>query len=544
MKHDTSVMYPWQNGGGKNRSDIDNTFIINAIIDNNRRLNKKTYFLFADAVKCFDNLWLQDCLVDLHELGMREREVAMIYEMNKQIKVVVDTPVGRTKEFTANHIVKQGSVCATKLCCASTGKVNLMSPQESYCLTPDINLQSVVFVDDILGGGTSNVVKGVEQNLQHLEEKKGFTFGTKKTNYMAINTGREKEEELDLKIKEGIIKKVSEYQCLGLLYHESGTIEQHLKSMTNKGISMIKDAARIGHPHHVGPMSTAVQLFLYEKVIVNSITHNLAGVTYWRKSDIESLEKVQGKLLKIILKLPDSTPYWGLLNELGLWPLEDIINYKKLMLLQNLRTSDDSRITKKLVAYQKEYKIEASWYVSVDEMGKQHAIQMENEELLENKTAWKKHIKEQIHHKVTEKSRGKINTMTKLRHQKQQSFTMQSYIQETNIWRVRDLIKVKLELLDIGKNYGKNRLCYGCKQSEETTEHIIVCKYAREFVGGECLANLDTMSDRKNLLQLYDFISTYIERRNATHLDETTNDQEAASRSPDTDTRRESRTIT
>jgi hypothetical protein len=228
-----------------------------------------------------------------------------------------------------------------------------------------------VFVDDILGGGSSSVVKGVEQNLQLLEEKKGFTFGTKKTNYMAINTGREKEEELDLKIREGSIKKVSEYLYLGILYHESGTIDSHLMSMKNKGISMLKDAARIGHPHNVGPMSTAVQLFLYEKVIVNSITHNLAGVTYWRKSDIESLEKVQGKLLKLLLKLPDSTPYWGLLNELGLWPLEDVINYKKLMLLQNLMASNDSRTTKKLIAYQKKYGIEASWYVSVDKIGKQ-----------------------------------------------------------------------------------------------------------------------------------------------------------------------------
>ena len=42
LKNDSSNMYPWQNGGGKNRSDIDNTFILNAIIDNNRRLNKHT----------------------------------------------------------------------------------------------------------------------------------------------------------------------------------------------------------------------------------------------------------------------------------------------------------------------------------------------------------------------------------------------------------------------------------------------------------------------------------------------------------------------
>ena len=59
-----------------------------------------------------------------------------------------------------------------------------------------------------------------------------------------------------------------------------------VKAMLNKGISMLKEGARIGHQHNVGEMSTAVQLFLFEKVIINSITHNLAAVNYWRKSDI------------------------------------------------------------------------------------------------------------------------------------------------------------------------------------------------------------------------------------------------------------------
>ena len=526
LKNDSSSMYPWQNGGGKNRSDIDNTLIINATIDNNRRLNKKTYFLFADAVKCFDNLWLQDCLIDLCELGMREREIAMIYQMNKKINVVIDTPVGRTEAFTANNIVKQGSVCATKLCCASTGKVNLMSPQESYSLTPNINLKSIVFVDDISGGGSPTVVKGVEENLQHLEEEKGFTFGTKKTNYMAINTGREKEVKLELKVKQGIIKKVSEYECVGVLYHESGTIENHLKAMVNKGISMLKEGARIGHQHNVGEMSTAVQLFLFEKVIINSITHNLAAVNYWRKSDIVALEKVQAKLLKILLKLPESTPYWGLLNELGIWPLEDILNYKKMMLLQNLLASDDSRMAKNLIIHQKKFEVEASWYVNVNNIGKHYVIQMENEELLNNKQAWKKHVKEQIYKNIVERSEEKIKTMTKLRHQKEQRFIMQSYIHETNIYRIRDLFKVKLELHDIGRNHGKDRLCLGCNQAEETTEHIIACKHLKESMEHDNPASLDKMSDRTNLLHLHNFISTYIERRNAQEQEESSSEDQ------------------
>ena len=122
--------------------------------------------------------------------------------------------------------------------------------------------------------------------------------------------------------------------------------------------------------------------------------------------------------------------------------------------------------------------------------------------------------------------------MIKLRHQKGQIFILQPYIQETSIWRIRDLIKVKLELLDIGKNYGNERLCCGCNQTAETTEHILACKNARELVGGEITTNLHMMSDRKNLLHLYNFLSTYIDKRNAMHrVEMTENNEEEAPRS-------------
>ena len=513
LRNDTSRMYPWQNGGGKRRSDIDNSLIINAIIDNNRRLNKKTYFIFADAVKCFDNLWLQDCLIDLCDLGMREREIALIYQLNKKIKVIVDTPVGRTEAFSADNIVKQGSVCATKLCCASTGKINLMSAQESYSLTPNINLKSIVFVDDISGGGSPNVVKGVEKNLQLLENEKGFVFGTKKTNYMVINTGREKEVKLNLEIKQGQIKKESEYECLGILYHENGTIENHLKTMAIKGITMLKEGAKIGHQHNVGELSTVVQLFLYEKVIVNSITHNLAAVNYWRKSDIDKLEKLQAKLLRMILKLPESTPYWGLLNELGIWPLQDILNYKKLMLLQNLITSDDSRLTKKLIEHQKNFQVEASWYVNVKNIANEYEIDIDDENNLEIKQRWKKYIKEKILKNIITRSERKTESMKKLRHQMKQSFSMQAYIKETNICRVKDLIKCKLEMLDIGGNHGNNRTCYGCNRSEETTEHIINCTSTKNLIGIKNRICIDNMSDKSTLMKLHNFMKAYIEKR-------------------------------
>ena len=34
--------------------------MMRAVIDNNRRLNRKTYCYFADTCTCFDKLWLKE----------------------------------------------------------------------------------------------------------------------------------------------------------------------------------------------------------------------------------------------------------------------------------------------------------------------------------------------------------------------------------------------------------------------------------------------------------------------------------------------------
>ena len=74
----------FQFGGSKGMGTIDNWFILIAIRDEFRRLKKNMYLFFGDLVKCFDRLWLKDCLVDMKEAGAREREIRMLYQLNKE----------------------------------------------------------------------------------------------------------------------------------------------------------------------------------------------------------------------------------------------------------------------------------------------------------------------------------------------------------------------------------------------------------------------------------------------------------------------------
>ena len=109
-------MSQYQSGGQRKRGTCDNQIMMNAVIDQNRRLKKKSYLYFADAYKCFDRLWLKDCLVELWKAGMREREITIIYEMNRLANIEIRTPNGITKDILVNDIVRQGTIFGPKLC--------------------------------------------------------------------------------------------------------------------------------------------------------------------------------------------------------------------------------------------------------------------------------------------------------------------------------------------------------------------------------------------------------------------------------------------
>ena len=87
-------MSEMQAAGRKERSAMDNLIIMNSIIENQRAQKLNTYMFFADAVKCFDKLWLKDCLLEMYNLGYDPNTIKNLYEMNKETDVIIKTPVG------------------------------------------------------------------------------------------------------------------------------------------------------------------------------------------------------------------------------------------------------------------------------------------------------------------------------------------------------------------------------------------------------------------------------------------------------------------
>lgn len=87
------------------------------------------------------------------------------------------------------------------------------------------------------------------------------------------------------------------------------------------------------------------------------------------KTEMDMLERLQGKVLCSLLEVPKTTPYWGLLNETGIWSVKWRLAYRKLMLYQNIMQSNDGRLAKEIIEQQRGEK--GSFYEEAENLAKE-----------------------------------------------------------------------------------------------------------------------------------------------------------------------------
>ena len=92
---------------------------------------------------------------------------------------------------------------------------------------------------------------------------------------------------------------------------------------------------------------------------------------------MKELEKMQYRFLRGMFELPQCTPYWGLIAETGIWPIQNRIEYKKVMAYQNVIQSDDKRLIKEIVEDQLEKPYGKCWTKSIQIICEKYKIYRE-----------------------------------------------------------------------------------------------------------------------------------------------------------------------
>ena len=172
-----------------------------------------------------------------------------------------------------------------------------------------------------------------------------------------MNTGREKEEPVCGEVKDGMIEMIHEYKYLGIWFTQDNKLYKQLDENKSRMMIMIRNIRKIASSDSVGRKSAEVQRMLYESIVIPAITYNLEVITNLSAKEMEEIERLQKIALTELFQLPGSAPYWGILNETGMWTLKCRIIYKRLMLHRHLMISDDGRVAKAILLEQKKYEI-------------------------------------------------------------------------------------------------------------------------------------------------------------------------------------------
>ena len=122
-------------GSRKRRNIRDNLFVINAIVNSSQKNKKEaTDINVYYVVKCFDLLWLSECINDLYDAGLKNDKLSLIHKSNMSANIAIKTASGTSERFTIENTVMQGTVWAGLMCTSSMDQLCKFILQHEHLL--------------------------------------------------------------------------------------------------------------------------------------------------------------------------------------------------------------------------------------------------------------------------------------------------------------------------------------------------------------------------------------------------------------------------
>ena len=179
-------------GARKNRNIRDNIFVLNAVT--NTVVNGTEADIDVqvfDVEKCFDALWVHECINDLYETGFDNDKLSILFLENQNAEIAVKTANGTTNRTNVKNIVMQGTVWGRLFCTATMDKLGkLMYQNENllYKYKNQVGIPTLGMVDDILSiqNCSSDAVK-VNGVINGFIESKKLTLSEKKCHRIHIS---------------------------------------------------------------------------------------------------------------------------------------------------------------------------------------------------------------------------------------------------------------------------------------------------------------------------------------------------------------------
>ena len=356
-------------GGRKNRRIQDHLFIVNGILyDVTRRQKKKPISICVyDCRQCFDSMWQEEVLNDIFEAGVKDDHLALLQEINMTNYVSVKTQHGLTDRTEINKVICQGDPWGPIQCTVQIdgiGRGSLEADLEPYKYKDEVEIPALGMVDDILtisesGYKTSRMNSYINAKIA----MKKLQLGPKKCSFLHTGKGH---ENIELFVDGWEIKSVKDVETgknsrqdifegsiemshlgsdkyLGQTISADGRNTNNIEKIKNKGIGIQNRIIQMLEIMPGGKFHFQIAIILRNSILLSSI---LSSSEVWygiTQQEYEQLEQVDEMLMRNLMKCSSSVPKDLLYLELSVLPIRFIIQTRRLLYLHHiLQQKEDS----------------------------------------------------------------------------------------------------------------------------------------------------------------------------------------------------------
>ena len=179
-------MSNFQNRGSKEKAVVDNLFFLRTLIYHSKYMGMQLWLTFYDTEKCFDSLWLEDCIISLWDNVVKDDIVSLIYKLNVKNKFHHKTPFGDTQVLPLENLLKQETVLRPFL---NNRSLDRVCKESLGYLIGLVEIKSMEFLDDIEDPNSDEIsAKFSNRIVEQIQFEKRLTLSAEKCEFLNINS--------------------------------------------------------------------------------------------------------------------------------------------------------------------------------------------------------------------------------------------------------------------------------------------------------------------------------------------------------------------
>ena len=481
-------------GSRRGRNVRDNLFVISAIMNENKRNPKETLDINVyDVEKCFDSLWLSECINDLYESGMTSDKLNLLYQANKHANIAVKTSSGVTDSFCIKETVMQGTVWGGLMCTTTMDKLCKQIYKEDnllYKYRGEVDVPPLQMVDDIITaskcGATSQALNTAVNTFINTKKMK---LSAKKCSKIHVGNKVSKEKCQEQMIDNEALNNSEKEKYLGDFITKDASSKETIKDRKRKGYGILAEISAILKDIPLGNKRTRVGLELRHAMFLNGVLFNSETWINFNKLDIKVLEVLDHKILRMITGAHAKTPTEMLYLETGEIDIKSVITVRRLLYWQNILKRHTKELISKVYFAMKNSPKKGDWInlVSDDLEGIGMSLEIESQVQQMKKGDFKKIIKEKVRQKAFKEMNERKAIHNKVKdivhtnvHEPKEYLTSDKVTTKQSALIMNLRSKCATDFSSNFKGMSSDGLCPLCRKEDDSQEHALTCEVSAQ----------------------------------------------------------------